>query len=95
MNFEMTPAELTTQREAVGAEGRELAELAGITPAYLSMLEHGKRRISEKLEERLQAALEEARAVQAERRRQMREAMERAWGRRKLRAWRVEKGFTE
>lgn len=91
----MTPQELTKRREHVGLEQRELAEKVGITPAYLSMMETGKRRITDAMAERLGGVL----SVEEVRTRARRDAAWRAvlvaMNRPHLRAMREKEGFSE
>lgn len=59
-NLKMTPKRLTERRLAIGLHQNELAHIAGITPAYLSMMETGKRPITHEMAGRLEQALRDA-----------------------------------
>lgn len=91
----MTPQELTKRREHVGLEQRELAEKVGITPAYLSMMESGKRRITEAMAERLGGVLTLEEVKARARRDAAWRAVMVAMNRPYLRAMRAEEGFSE
>lgn len=52
-NNGFTPQELTKRREELGLSQRYIAKKIGITPAYLSLMESGKRRITEHIANRL------------------------------------------
>src|SRR5690625_4130606 len=64
----MTPNRLTECRREIGLHQNELAHIAGITPAYLSMMESGKRPITPELARRLEQAILDAPALRRNRR---------------------------
>lgn len=65
----MTPTELQQLRVSMGIRQDELATQAGMSKAYLSLMESGQRRISDEWAERLRAAAGVVQDRQSRRRR--------------------------
>lgn len=80
----MTGIQLTELRRRHGIRQDELADEIGITPAYLCMMESGKRRISERMAERINKAAQAVCERQQERREKISEVAASVMGKRHL-----------
>lgn len=86
----MTPNRLTERRREIGLHQNELAHIAGITPAYLSMMESGKRPITPEMARRLEQAILDAPELRRNRRAAAQRAVAAAMNKSHLRQMRAD-----